>query len=176
MLSVGERITAIISIVLMSAPFMWSVIYLFVDDDPSSRAERLLATWPFLLIMSLAIGLFRVRRRTGLNLMLPFILAGTILGAFLSQQLWGSTYAIWPLLMILIAILIAELSPLTDKVSWLAPALASVNRNFVAGVGRVLCSEPGTIGLCECVGRSDCPFDASCARGTFHAWPVDSAI
>lgn len=126
MLSVGERIAAIISMVLMAASFIWSVVYLVLDDNPSSRAERLLATWPFLLIMSLAIGLFRVRRRTGLNLMLPFILAGTILGAFLSQQLWGSTYAIWPLLMILIAVLIAELSRLTDMVSWLAPALASV--------------------------------------------------
>jgi hypothetical protein len=110
----------------MSAPFIWSVVYLFMDDDPSSRAERLLAVWPFLLIMSLAIGLFRVRSRSGLNLMLPFILVGTILGAFLSQQLWGSTYAIWPLLMILIAILIAEFARWERSISWFAPALASV--------------------------------------------------
>ena len=35
--------------------------------------------------------------------LLPFILIGTVQGAFLSQQLWGSTYAIWPLLVILLA-------------------------------------------------------------------------
>ena len=29
------------------------------------------------------------------------MLLATIHGAFLSQQLWGSTYAIWPLLMLL---------------------------------------------------------------------------
>jgi hypothetical protein len=126
MLSPLDRIAAIVSVVLMSAPFIWSVVYLFMDDDPSSRAERLLAVWPFLLIMSLAIGLFRVRSRSGLNLMMPFILVGTILGAFLSQQLWGSTYAIWPLLMILIAILIAEFARWERSISWFAPALASV--------------------------------------------------
>jgi hypothetical protein len=125
-LSVSDRIAAITSVALFSAPFIWSVIYLFLDEDPSSRAERLLAVWPVLLIFSLAIGLLRAGRRTGLNLMLPFILVGTILGAFLSQQLWGSTYAIWPLLMILIAILIAELAPVVRRISWFAPALASV--------------------------------------------------
>jgi hypothetical protein len=34
---------------------------------------------------------------------LPFILIGTVNGAFLSQQLWGSTYALWPLLIVLVA-------------------------------------------------------------------------
>jgi hypothetical protein len=121
-----DRIALIASVVFMSSPFIWSVIYLFIDDDPSSRAERLLAVWPFLLIVSLAIGLFRARRRSGINLVLPFILVGTILGAFLSQQLWGSTYAIWPLLMILIAILISELASWARWISWLAPAVASV--------------------------------------------------
>jgi len=121
-----DRILAIVSIVLMSGAFVWSVIYLFVDEDPSSRAERLLALWPFLLIVSFVVGLFRARRHSGINLMLPFILAGTILGAFLSQQLWGSTYAIWPLLMILIVFLIAELAPFLRYAPWMAVLLASV--------------------------------------------------
>ena len=125
-LSVFDRIAAIVSVVFICAPFIFSVVYLFLDDDPSSRAERLLALWPFVLIVSLAIGFLRIRHRRGLSLMLPFILAGTILGAFLSQQLWGSTYAIWPLLMILIAMLIADLATFAQGISWLAPALASV--------------------------------------------------
>jgi hypothetical protein len=105
-----NRILTAVSILLISAPFIWSVIYLFLDDDPSSRAERLLALWPFVLIVSFVIGFFRARCEKGINLILSFVLIGTILGAFLSQQLWGSTYAIWPLLIILIAILIAELA------------------------------------------------------------------
>ena len=125
-LSALNRLLAMTSTLLMSAAFIWSVIYLFVDDDPSSRAERLLAVWPFLLIVSLAVALLRARPQSGVALMLPFILIGTILGAFLSQQLWGSTYAIWPLLMILIAILISEVAPLLPKARWMLPSLASV--------------------------------------------------
>ncbi len=120
------QVGAVASTLLMAAAFIWSVVYLFIDDDPSSRAERLLAVWPFLLIISLAVSLFRARRQLGIALVLPFILMGTILGAFLSQQLWGSTYAIWPLLMILVAVLIAELKPHLEKVRWMLSALAAI--------------------------------------------------
>ncbi|HEY4838635.1 MAG TPA: hypothetical protein VIH72_08515 [Candidatus Acidoferrales bacterium] len=119
-------ILTLTSILLISAPFIWSIIYLFLDDDPSSRAERLLALWPFLLIISFAIGFLRARREQGINLILPFVVIGTILGAFLSQQLWGSTYAIWPLLIILIAILISELAPHFQHAQWSTPSLAAV--------------------------------------------------
>jgi hypothetical protein len=119
------RVLIAAAILLITAPFIWSVIYLFLDDDPSSRAERLLALWPFVLIVSFAIGLFRARRQQGINLVLPFVLIGTILGAFLSQQLWGSTYAIWPLLIILIAILIAELAPHFQHARWLTTSIAT---------------------------------------------------
>jgi hypothetical protein len=124
--STANRFPTVVSILLISAPFIWAVIYLFLDDDPSSRAERLLALWPFLLITSFVIGLFRVRRQQGINLILPFVAIGTILGAFLSQQLWGSTYAIWPLLTILIAILIVELAPRLQFAQWSIPILATI--------------------------------------------------
>jgi hypothetical protein len=120
------QILTIVSIALISAAFIWSIVYLFIDDDPSSRAERLLAVWPFLLIISVPIALLRSRRQFGFKLVLPLILIGTVLGAFLSQQLWGSTYAIWPLLIILIAIAIAELAQRSQEVSWFAPSLAAV--------------------------------------------------
>src|SRR5439155_5472905 len=38
-----------------------------------------------------------------------FILVATAHGVFLSQQLWGSTYAIWPLLMVLTALILRQL-------------------------------------------------------------------
>jgi hypothetical protein len=40
---------------------------------------------------------------------MPFFVLAAIHGAFLSQQLWGSTYALWPLLMVLVAQTLAVL-------------------------------------------------------------------
>jgi hypothetical protein len=88
---------------LMALPFAWPAIYILKDSDSSERAERLLALWPFLLVVSFAVAVARFRKRTSIRSMLPFILIGTVQGAFLSQQLWGSTYAIWPLFIILFA-------------------------------------------------------------------------
>jgi hypothetical protein len=53
----------------------------------------------------------------------PFFLLAAINGAFLSQQLWGSTYATWPMLLLLIAGLIGAVD---FEKRWMAPALAGV--------------------------------------------------
>jgi hypothetical protein len=110
----------------MSAPFVWAVIYLLLDDDPSSRAERLLALWPIFLIISAVIALLRMKQRSGVKLVLPFVLICTIEGAFLSQQVWGSTYALWPLLVILMAMLTGDLASTSKHLSWTCVPLASV--------------------------------------------------
>jgi hypothetical protein len=68
---------------------------------------------------------------------MPVILLAGIHGTFLSQQLWGSTYAIWPLLILLIAEMIAflaGLAPLTSipdynaqpAPAWLPTALTAL--------------------------------------------------
>jgi hypothetical protein len=68
-----------------------------------------------------------LRRRQGIALVLPFVLIGTIHGAFLSQQLWGSTYAIWPLLMLLLADTVTVLFPASkDRTGWRTVSLAAV--------------------------------------------------
>jgi len=117
----GSLALALLSIALMSAPFAWASIYLFLDGDSSERAERLLALWPLLLIVSLAFALLNSTRASGIALVLPFVLIATVQGAFLSQQLWGSTYALWPLLMILFAVtitaLVAQLGH-RNRISW----------------------------------------------------------
>jgi hypothetical protein len=94
---------------IMSMPFAWPAIYLLRDQDASERAERLLALWPTLLIASFIVAILNIKGRNGVRLVLPFILIATVNGAFLSQQLWGSTYAIWPLFIILIATMIVSL-------------------------------------------------------------------
>jgi hypothetical protein len=59
-----------------------------------------------------------------------------VAGAFLSQQLWGSTYALWPLLVVLFAGVLVELRELTGKLvshelEWLAAIAALCT--FIAG-------------------------------------------
>jgi hypothetical protein len=112
---------------IMSVPFAWPAIYLLRDQDASERAERLLALWPALLIASFIVAILNIKSRNNRLLVLPFILIGTVNGAFLSQQLWGSTYAIWPLFMILIAIMVVSLRRLAvDGFAWMAVPMTTV--------------------------------------------------
>jgi len=105
-----SRLWALLSACLIAFPFVWPTLYLLREHDSSERADRLLGVWPVLLIFSFLVAIVTVRRRRGISLVLPFIIIAAINGAFMSQQLWGSTYAIWPLFMILLAMTIAELS------------------------------------------------------------------
>lgn len=104
-----KRWPAVLSVLLMAVPFAWPVVYFFIDTDASERAERLVGLWPLTFIASFALAYIFVRRLRGIAALLPFILISTAHGVFLSQQLWGSTYGIWPLLMILIGLVLVLL-------------------------------------------------------------------
>jgi hypothetical protein len=108
----SNRIWALLSAFLIAVPFIWPTIYLLREHDPSERADRLLAVWPVLLILSLVVAILNGKRRRGVSMVMPFIVMAAIHGAFMSQQLWGSTYAIWPLFMILLAMTLAGLASL----------------------------------------------------------------
>ena len=104
----SNHVWTVLSALLMASPFIWPAIYLLREHDSSERADRLLMVWPALLICSFIVAIVSIKRRRGISLVLPFIIIGAIHGAFMSQQLWGSTYAIWPLFMILLAIALAD--------------------------------------------------------------------
>ncbi len=94
---------------LLLYPFVAAVAALFLQDNDSDRIEALLRLWPIVLIAALLFALAKIiqdlrqhRSPRALTLM-PVILLGTVHGAFLSQQLWGSTYALWPMFMLLLA-------------------------------------------------------------------------
>jgi hypothetical protein len=115
----GTRVLALLSSSLMSLPFAWTFTFQFTGEDSSDRAERLLALWPFLLIVAFIFAVLRARRRVGIELALPFIVIGTIHGGFLSQQLWGSTYAMWPLLILLIGSTVTALpARVKERSTW----------------------------------------------------------
>ncbi len=99
-----KRWPAVLSTILMSIPFIWPAVYLLLDADSSERAERLVNLWPMVMIASFALAYVFVKRLNGIAAVLPFVLVATAHGVFLSQQLWGSTYGIWPLLIILIGV------------------------------------------------------------------------
>ncbi|MDX6531903.1 MAG: hypothetical protein QOH41_4193 [Blastocatellia bacterium] len=105
-----DRVWTLLSAVLISAPFIWPAIYLLREHDASERADRLLGVWPVLLIFSFVVAIVTFRKRRGAAVVMPFMIIGAIHGAFMSQQLWGSTYAIWPLFMILLAMTVAGLA------------------------------------------------------------------
>jgi hypothetical protein len=86
-----------------------------------------MGVWPFVMIVSFAVTYLFVRRLSGIKAAIPFILISTAHGVFLSQQLWGSTYGIWPLLIILIGIIfLALFGSLEDKPKWPSVVFAAV--------------------------------------------------
>jgi hypothetical protein len=124
------------AVVLLSAPFVYTLCSLCLYDDADERGDSLLALWPLLLILAIVLALwnlFKLRRELSFRAMLPIVLLVAINGTLMSQQLWGSTYAIWPLLIILIAEMIAYLdryklvsSRLFARAGNLAPIMAAV--------------------------------------------------
>jgi len=105
----GSQVASIIALLLLAAPFLWTIVSLAINTDPSDRAGQLLSLWPHLLVLAVIYALWCLCHVPSFNTLLPLILLATIHGAFLSQQLWGSTYAIWPLLMLLIAALLTQI-------------------------------------------------------------------
>ena len=139
----GRRVLALASACLMSLPFAWAVVYLFIDSDASEQAERLVDVWPFVLLVCFVLALLGLRRRAGIALVLPFVLVATAHGAFLSQQLWGSTYGLWPLLSVLVACaLTTPFGPLSKErggrsSAWfVVPLAALVAASLLAAGGR----------------------------------------
>ncbi len=124
-----------IALGLLAAPFVWTLASLLFPSDADDRADSLLALWPLLLVLSAALTLWNLYRKPSLRAALPAILLAAIHGTFLSQQLWGSTYAIWPLLIILVAemiVFLASIEPVdaaagfAPRTPLLATALAAV--------------------------------------------------
>ncbi|HXI25053.1 MAG TPA: hypothetical protein VNG71_14415 [Pyrinomonadaceae bacterium] len=132
---------SVVAGVVMALPFTWPAIYLLIDRDSSERADRLLNVWPLVLIISAVLAIAAVRKGRGLNAVMPFVLIATINGTFMSQQLWGSTYAIWPLLIILLAYIGHALYQFAGPRSSLAFAAIVSACLFIAGSAYVYSHE-----------------------------------
>ncbi|MGD1062652.1 MAG: hypothetical protein ABR860_05265 [Terracidiphilus sp.] len=127
-----SRWARIAAIALLAAPFLFTLASLLLYGDADERGDSLLSLWPLLLVLAAAlalVNLFALRRRPSLRIFLPVLLLAAIHGTFLSQQLWGSTYGIWPLLILLLADLLAFLGAFTARAHvhrWFTPTLAAI--------------------------------------------------
>ena len=120
----GKRLWAqIAAFLLLAAPLLFALAGLFLYcDDADSRGDSFLTIWPALLLLAAAMALAnlaRSRRHPSLRAFMPLLLLAAIHGTMMSQQLWGSTYGIWPLLILLMAEMLAVLN------GFLSPAGAS---------------------------------------------------
>jgi hypothetical protein len=115
----GKRLwVQIAAFALLAVPFLFALASLVIYDDPDSRGDTLLELWPLLLLLAAALALrnlIRSWRNLSLRVLLPFVLLVAINGTMMSQQLWGSTYAIWPLLVLLLADMLVFLSERTSR-------------------------------------------------------------
>jgi hypothetical protein len=95
----------------LCVPFLWAAAAFSSHTYVADRLAAFLRIWPLLLITSLAVALWQLSGATRLGQLISLILLGTVNGALLSQQVGGSTYALWPILVILIAAILVALSP-----------------------------------------------------------------
>lgn len=107
---------------LLAAPFAASLLFLLHNGDPGDRADNLLSLWPMLILLTAVVAILNLRKGVTPARLIPFVVLAAIQGTFLSQSVEGSTYAIWPLLIVLIAGALAAIPPSAQK---LAPALAA---------------------------------------------------
>ncbi len=104
-----RRWARVAALCLMAAPPAGTLLFLLIHNDAEERADNLLALWPLLLLAGFVVAAFELRRGVTLGRLMPFFVLAAIHGTFLSQQLWGSTYAVWPLLIVLVAQTLAAL-------------------------------------------------------------------
>ena len=90
--------------IALVAPWIWMAVRFYATDDPTEREINLLRLWPVTLLAATVIAIARARNERGARRAFPFVIIATVLGCFLSQGNWGSTYGIWPLLVPLLAI------------------------------------------------------------------------
>jgi hypothetical protein len=120
--------------ILIAAPFAATLLFLFNNDDRGDRADSLLSLWPLLLLTTAAVAVLELRKGVTLARLMPFAILAAIQGTFLSQSLEGSTYAIWPLLILLVAGALAAIPPAAQKLAPYLAATVSVTFLFCGGL------------------------------------------
>lgn len=123
---------------LLAAPWLFVLYRFFASDDPNEREINLLRLWPLLLVVAAFAAVAMWRREEPMLRTVPLLVIAAVHGAFLSQQTWGSTYGIWPLLVILLAFVfrVAKAPPLLAAI--VAAVMLLSASHYVRTEGRLL--------------------------------------
>ncbi|HYM61028.1 MAG TPA: hypothetical protein VEZ11_09055 [Thermoanaerobaculia bacterium] len=100
----GAKYIAPAGTAVAAAPLVWIWYSDFTTFDPVEPEINLLRLWPLALVLAAIIGVAAWRKERTLVTLLPIILIAAIHASFLSQSTWGSTYGIWPLLVVIAAL------------------------------------------------------------------------
>ena len=91
---------ALTGAVALTVPFLFIAIVALIAPE----RQPILALWPLAGIASCAASAVAIARRgASLPRLLPFVVIGVATASFLSQGVGGSSYALWPLLVIAVA-------------------------------------------------------------------------
>jgi hypothetical protein len=94
------------------------------------------AMFPPVLIAASVLAFTQIARGgIGFEALAPLVLAGTAAGAIMSQGLYGSTYGIFPLLVLALATLVRDLGRFVERPTQLAPIAGAVLALFLAVSG-----------------------------------------
>ena len=110
---------------LLAAPLLFPLAVLALYEESEVRGDAFLALFPVLLVLAGLLALARLRSfGSGLALapLLPLAALAAAHGALMSQQLWGSTYALWPIFSYLLDEVLGELT-LVPRAQWVGPML-----------------------------------------------------
>jgi hypothetical protein len=103
------------SLALLLLPFGMVIARAPSTLFPEVGRLGVVAIWPYVLLVSALLGFWRLARRgPSFVTLMPLVLVGVVHGALLSQGVVGSTYGLWPLLVILLAcdaVTVAEALP-----------------------------------------------------------------
>ena len=136
----AKALGAIAAFTLLAAPFLLTVFAVSIRrrDDRTTVCSRCGPCCSFSPPHSRSPICFVARSHSAR--FLPLILLAAIHGTLLSQQLWGSTYGIWPLLILLVAELLVFLEGLSGRarIAVVCACAGSPHLHHVAGLRRLL--------------------------------------
>ncbi|HVT05363.1 MAG TPA: hypothetical protein VHL58_18520 [Thermoanaerobaculia bacterium] len=114
-----------VAALLITAPFLWIWYSYWNNESAVDSAYYLITLWPFVMIVAMVIVITSTSWWRDRDSLVPLLLIVAIEGCFLSHSAEGSSYGIWPMLMILIA----TLFPLAGRgrMASVAAALISIS-------------------------------------------------
>jgi hypothetical protein len=132
-------VTRFLTVRLRAPVFLGIVLVALVAraSSPSSFLNVNTLIPPLLLAASVLALVTAARDGAQFETLLPLVLAGTVVGALMSDGLDGSAYGIWPLVILALATLVRDLGRVVEKPAQIAPMTGFILASILAMSGAV---------------------------------------